>query len=83
MIEVTKQMKAAFRAALDQRAAELVAENAPLGAHDILDRGLAAVLAAVERDNRVVPRCADADCERHADHGGNHGWFDGREWVSW
>lgn len=49
MIEVTDEMKAAFRAAQEQRAAELVAEGAPLGGHDILDRGLAAVLALYER----------------------------------
>ncbi len=56
MIEVTDEMKAAFRAAQGQRAAELVSEGAPLGAHDILDRGLAAVLALVERDWNVQPR---------------------------
>lgn len=53
MIEPTDEMKAAFRAAQSQRAEELVAEGALLGAHapDILDRGLAAVLAIVERDH--------------------------------
>lgn len=50
MIEPTEEMKAAFRAAQEKRAGELVAEGAPLGGHDILDRGLAAVLAIVERD---------------------------------
>lgn len=49
MIEPTDEMKVAFRAAQEQRAAELVAEGAPLGAHDILDRGLAAVLPIAER----------------------------------
>lgn len=56
MIEVTDEMKAAFYAAQELRAQELVAEGAPLGAHDILDRGLAAVLAIVERDNHVSRR---------------------------
>ena len=49
-IEPTDEMKAAFREAQERRAAELVAEDAPLGGHDILDRGLSAVLAIVERD---------------------------------
>lgn len=56
MIEPTGEMKAAFRVAQEQRAAELVAEGAPLGGHDILDRGLAAVLALVERDYDIRPR---------------------------
>jgi hypothetical protein len=55
VIEPTDEMKAAFRAAQNRRAEELVAENAPLGGHDILDRGLAAVLAIVARD-----RCMEA-----------------------
>lgn len=55
MIAVTDEMKAAFRTAQEQRAAELVAEGAPIGAHDILDRGLAAVLAIVERDWNMQP----------------------------
>jgi hypothetical protein len=49
-IRVTDEMKAAFRAAGHRRAAELVAEGAPLGGHDILDQEIAAVLAIVERD---------------------------------
>jgi hypothetical protein len=56
VIELTDEMKAAFRAAQEQRAAELVAEGAPLGGHDILDRGLAAVLAIVARDRCMERR---------------------------
>jgi hypothetical protein len=81
VIEVTGEMKTAFRAAQERRAAELVAEGAPLGAHDILDQGLAAVLAVVKRDYRVEPRpplerggmadlydcCAAAPTEPHRD----------------
>lgn len=46
-------------------------------------QAVAALLAAVERDHRVVARCADDDCERMARHGGMHGCFDGHEWVTW
>lgn len=56
MIEPTDEMKAAFRAAQERRAEELVAEGAPLGGHDILDRGLAAVLTLVERDHCMEPK---------------------------
>jgi hypothetical protein len=55
VIELTDEMKRAFREAQNRRAEELVAEGAPLGGHDILDRGLAAVLAIVERDYEIVP----------------------------
>lgn len=55
-IKVTVEMKEAFRRAQAKRANELVAENASLGAHDILDRGLAAVLEIVERDFFVGER---------------------------
>jgi hypothetical protein len=63
VIEVTEEMKAAFRVAQEKRAAELVADGAPLGGHDILDRGLAAVLIIVERDFRILPARALADRE--------------------
>lgn len=53
MIKLTEEMKVAFRAAQEKRAAELVAEGAPLGAHDILDHGLTAVLAIVEREHAI------------------------------
>lgn len=56
VIEPTDEMKAAFRAAQGQRAAELVAEGAPLGAHDILDRGLTAVFALLARDYTITPK---------------------------
>jgi hypothetical protein len=56
VIEPTEEMKRAFREAQARRAEELVAEGALLGAHDILDRGLAAVLAIVERDHCMEPR---------------------------
>lgn len=56
MIEITEEMKAAFRAAQEQRSKELVAAGAPLGGHDMLNRGLAAVFALVERDYQIKPR---------------------------
>lgn len=80
MIEPTDEMKRAFREAQERRANELVAEGAPLGAHDILDQGLAAVLAIVERDYEVrIPLCdtsaPDEDlafCEMPRGHKGQH-----------
>lgn len=76
IIEPTDEMKAAFRAAQEARAAELVAQGAPLGAHDILDRGLAAVLAIVERDYEPK-RCDDRAwtghrCTEPRGHGDQH-----------
>lgn len=77
MIEPTEEMIQAFNDA----------EYTGLGNADWDDEhlriGLAAVLALVERDYRVEARCVDADCARTAGHGGDHGWFDGREWVTW
>lgn len=60
MIKPTDEMKAAFRDAQRRRAEQLVDQGALLGAHDtdILDHGLAAVLALVERD--VREQIADA-----------------------
>lgn len=83
MIEPTDEMKAAFHAAQEQRAAELVAEGAPLGAHDILDRGLAAVLTLIERDYNVYrawcgvpcPEDPEERCELIRGHDGPH-WVD-------
>jgi hypothetical protein len=80
VIGVSDEMKAAFRAAQDRRAEELVAEGAPLGGHDILDRGLAAVLAIVERDYAIGPAMCDAPhptedlayCEVPRGHKGKH-----------
>ncbi len=75
MIEPTDEMKAAFRAAQEQRAAELVAEGAPLGAHDILDRGLAAVLAIVARDRCMEARGHQAvKVTEAAEHAFNRAW---------
>lgn len=54
MSKPTEEMKAAFRAAQDRRAEELVAEGAPLGQHDILDYCLAAVLEIGERDRPLT-----------------------------
>jgi hypothetical protein len=89
VIEPTDEMKAVFRAAQQQRAEELAAENAPLGAHDILDRGLAAVLAIVERDYDV--RCGalhgryfgEVRCDAKAGHDGEHRNIDGDSVVFW
>lgn len=61
MIRVTDEMKAAFRAAQERRASELVAEGAPLGGHDILDQGLAAVLAIVDPSPPWATHVRDAD----------------------
>lgn len=61
MIRVTDEMRVAFRAAQERRATELVAAGAPLGAHDILDQGLAAVLAIVERDQDAIDE-RDREC---------------------
>ena len=57
VIEPTEEMKTAFRAAQERRARELVAADAPLGGHDILDHGLAAVLAIIERDYEIGMAC--------------------------
>ncbi len=73
MIEPTDEMKAAFRAAQERRAAELVAEGAPLGGHDILDRGLAAVLAIVARD-----RCMQARGHVYHPQARSRAWPPGR-----
>lgn len=74
MIEPTDKMKQAFRAAQEQRAKELVDQGAPLGAHDILDRGLSAVLAIVERDYGITcPSTSDgARCTKDPGHDGGH-----------
>lgn len=66
MIEPTDDMRSAFRKAQHQRARQIVDDarqvldqGALVGAHDaLLDAGLAAVLALVERDYDVRKTCA-------------------------
>lgn len=95
MIEPTDEMKRAFREAQEARAAELVSEGAPIGAHDILDRGLAAVLAIVERDQPTAKAAPGEDtcgkpepagrrtCERRARHDVCIAWVPGGGVDAW
>lgn len=75
-IEQTAEMRAAFRAAQECRAEELVAQGAPLGVHDILDRGLDAVFEIVERDYELrrcdEPSWAGHRCTKPRGHDGGH-----------
>lgn len=56
MIEPTDEMRAAFRAAIDARAALAVDRGEPFGGHVILDAGLTAVLAIVARERCMERR---------------------------
>lgn len=50
MIEPTDEMRRDFRAAMERRSREAVAAGEPFGGDAILNAGLAAVLALVERE---------------------------------
>jgi hypothetical protein len=90
VIKPTDEMKAAFRDAQRRRAEQLVDQGALLGAHDtdILDHGLAAVLAIVERDRSDaagLTRAANAArriADRYGEKGNDRSRADWRMWTA-